>query len=270
VFARALASSVCRTLKIDPQPVLDRLPQTHAPRLVHDNPGLNEPFRAPGDGDAPGWADQLTKPVFLAVFALLLGALVLIFLPGVRTGEAASAKADAAAPLTTAVLPAGGATEVPVAASAETVPVPMPGPQSAAYPALVPVAAVGPAAAPTRQAGTGAAATVPKAAAPPAQSASSAGRAAAPAASPVAGSVPVSNRVVVFRTSGPSWIEVTDGQGAVALRRLMAAGESAGASGNLPLTVTIGSVNVTSVQVRGKPYDLARFSRDNVARFEVK
>src|SRR3954467_4745083 len=35
-FMRALASSVCRALKIDSQPVLDRLPQTAAPRLVQD------------------------------------------------------------------------------------------------------------------------------------------------------------------------------------------------------------------------------------------
>src|SRR5438105_7319249 len=41
VFVRALASSVCRALKIDAQPVLDRLPQTSAPRLVHDGPGIN-------------------------------------------------------------------------------------------------------------------------------------------------------------------------------------------------------------------------------------
>ena len=35
VFGRALAASVCRTLKIDAQPVLDRLPQSAAPRLSH-------------------------------------------------------------------------------------------------------------------------------------------------------------------------------------------------------------------------------------------
>src|SRR3954470_7796622 len=113
VFARALASSLCRTLKIDPQPVLDRLPQTHAPRLVHDHEGLNAPFRAPGDGDAPSWADQLTKPVYLGVFALLLGALVLVFLPSARTADpAVAAKAETPAPLTAAVLPSGGATEI--------------------------------------------------------------------------------------------------------------------------------------------------------------
>src|SRR6185369_17344805 len=55
VFVRALASSVCRTLKIDPQPVLERLPQTIAPRLVQDGDGINAPFHAPSDGAPPSW-----------------------------------------------------------------------------------------------------------------------------------------------------------------------------------------------------------------------
>ena len=33
VFVRALASSVCRNLKIDPAPILSRLPHQHVPRL---------------------------------------------------------------------------------------------------------------------------------------------------------------------------------------------------------------------------------------------
>src|SRR5258706_15083425 len=80
VFVRALASSVCRTLKADPQPILERLPQMTTPRLVHSGDGINTPFRSPSDGAPPTWFDQMTKPVFLAVFALLLGALVLILL----------------------------------------------------------------------------------------------------------------------------------------------------------------------------------------------
>ena len=78
VFVRALASSVCRTLKMDPAPVLDRLPQTSAPRLAQDAGGINAPFRAPGDSRGPSWIDQLSRPVFLAVFALLLGAAVVV------------------------------------------------------------------------------------------------------------------------------------------------------------------------------------------------
>jgi cytoskeleton protein RodZ len=76
--------------------------------------------------------------------------------------------------------------------------------------------------------------------------------------------------IIVFRTRSPSWIEVRDAKGVVAMRRMMAAGEAAGASGALPLQVTIGRVDVTEVQVRGKAFDLRRVSRDNVARFQVK
>ena len=47
VFARALASSVCRTLKVDAQPVLERLPQSVQPRLKPDGPVINAPFRSP-------------------------------------------------------------------------------------------------------------------------------------------------------------------------------------------------------------------------------
>ena len=78
VFVRALASSVCRNLKIDAQPVLDRLPQSSTPRLIQDSDGINAPFRGPRDGTGPNWPEQLSKPVILAVFGLLLGALILL------------------------------------------------------------------------------------------------------------------------------------------------------------------------------------------------
>jgi cytoskeleton protein RodZ len=63
---------------------------------------------------------------------------------------------------------------------------------------------------------------------------------------------------------------VTDGKGDIALRKQMQAGESAGASGPLPLRVTVGRVDNTVVQVRGKAFDVRAVSRNNVARFEVK
>jgi cytoskeleton protein RodZ len=75
---------------------------------------------------------------------------------------------------------------------------------------------------------------------------------------------------VIFKATAPSWVEVTDAKGAVPVRKVLAAGEAAGASGELPLRVTIGKVDSTEVQVRGKPFDLRPVSRDNVARFEVK
>ena len=243
VFARALASSICRSLKVDPQPILERLPQTAAPRLVRDDDGINTPFRAPSDGAPPSWLDHVTRPVFMVVFALLLGALVLVLLPSMQTeGNAGSVASNE-------TVANGAATGKPPPAEPQGLP-------------GEPAAAAAPAPTMPPEAPATAMTVSSTLAAPPG---------AAPAAGPVAAetAAPASG-VVVFRTSGPSWVEVTDAKGVVALRRLLESGESAGASGALPLQVTIGRVDYTEVQVRGKPYDLKPVSRDNVARFEVK
>jgi cytoskeleton protein RodZ len=247
VFVRALASSVCRALKIDAQPVLERLPQMAAPRLDGTNPGLNTPFRAPSDGAPPTWLDQLTRPVFLAVFALLLGALVLILLPKVQQDGSpgtANASASQAPPQSAASLPPAA----DAAATDKTTAVASP---------LVPVAA---ASAAGQGSGVAGAAKPPvSAAAMPTAGSGAAGALAAPASG-----------LIVFRAKGPSWVEVIDANGVVAIRKLLEQGEAAGASGALPLKVTVGRIDTTEVQVRGKPFDLHSVSNDNVARFQVK
>ncbi|MBA2963198.1 MULTISPECIES: helix-turn-helix domain-containing protein [Ramlibacter] len=251
VFARALASAVCRTLKVDAQPMLDRLPQGNAPRLGPEREPINAPFRAPGDYVGPSLFDRLTRPVFLAVFALLLGALVIIFLPAGGRDEVASkpAEAPAGVPMAPAILAPGA--EAP-AASAPGAPPVMP-PVASADSAPTPTAA-----APSATASAAAPVTV---VAPSTQAAASA---------PADGTAVPASGLIVFKATGPSWVQVTDAKGTVTLRRLMAAGETAGASGSPPLVVTVGSANATSVQVRGQPYDLAAVAKDNVARFEVK
>jgi len=257
VFIRALASSVCRTLKIDPQPVLDRLPQTAAPRLVRDGDGINTPFRAPSDGAPPSWLDHVTKPVFLAVFALLLGALVLILLPSTPSEDkvAASGAPDAGSGAPVGTPPAIASLAV------ETVSVQTPSPATPAAPlaATTLPAAITPAAS-AGSASVSAASAVKVAPAP------GAGAPAVVAAGPAA----AASGIIQFRASGPSWVEVTDAKGVVAMRKLLGAGETAGTSGALPLQVTIGRVDHTEVQVRGKPFDLKPVSKDNVARFDVK
>ena len=237
VFVRALASSVCRTLKIDPQPVLERLPQTTAPRLARDADSLNAPFRAPNDGTRPTWMDQLTRPVFLAVAGLLLGALVLVLLPAREPDGDATAAPQAVAPSVPSTALASTAAGAPPVEPAVSTPPPSPAATaviSTSPPAQVPAVPV-----------------VAASAAAPAPAVSATG-------------------MVVFKAKQPSWVEVTDARGVVAVRRLLAAGEVAGASGALPLQVTVGRVDATEVQVRGKPFDLRPVSRDNVARFEVK
>jgi cytoskeleton protein RodZ len=271
VFVRALASSVCRTLKIDPQPILERLPQTSAPRLVQDRDGINAPFRAPGEARAPTWRDQLGKPMALVVVALLLGAVAIIFVPQLKQEE-----------VPPAVLSSEPVPGAPVVYTAPAEPRAGNGDASTAVAATGPVITTAiTAASPTTAAATPTlsvpqvqsptAIVTPSPAVAAAVTAASAAATAAAATPAAAASAVAAGSTVVFRTTGESWIHVTDARGTTVLRRLMGAGESAGAAGALPLSVTVGSASATQVQVRGKPFDLAPvIGRDNVARFEVK
>jgi cytoskeleton protein RodZ len=243
VFIRALASSVCRALKIEPQPVLDRLPQPPAPRLVRDNEGLNTPFRAPKDGPAPSWIDAVRQPAPLTALALLIGMAVIALWPASRREEAQFAVAPARTPASAPAVP-------DAAASA-------PSTASAAAPAASAVEVT----------------MVSRPAAPVALSApaiATAATASAAAATPVPAASAPATGIVVFHAKGESWVEVVDAKGAIPLRKLLASGETAGASGALPLQVTIGKVDMTEVDVRGKKFDLRPVSKDNVARFEIK
>ncbi|WP_395688434.1 helix-turn-helix domain-containing protein [Caenimonas koreensis] len=240
VFVRGLAASVCRTLKIDPQPVLERLPQRTAPRLVRDDDGINTPFRAPGDGPPAKWTAHLTRPVYIAVVALLLGALALVLFPvSIHDDWLKDAvKVEAPAPV---FIPAP-ADPAPVSG-----PVAVPAPAPAA---VAPAVAIAPAAAPE---------AAPAAAPAPASS------------SVAASSPPVATGLLVIRATGPSWVEITDAKGESPVRRMLAAGESAVANGPLPIHVIVGRSDLTEVSVRGKPFDIKPYARaDNLARFDVK
>lgn len=244
VFVRALASSVCRTLKIDPAPVLALLPQTTAPQLRPDEWGINAPFRAPGDATAMSLRDQISRPGVLAALAILAAALVLIFFPSMERKEATSSEVVLATPT-----PAN-----------ETTPAPAPTEKPADQPLPAPMAPVEPpVASPVPPA-----IVVPPVVATPAPPAPVSAAVAAPqVGAPGSG-------VLGLKARGPSWVEVTDAQGVIQLRRTLATGETVNVSGALPLSVVIGRADVTEVQVRGKPFNLDAIVRENVARFEVK
>lgn len=110
-FARALAQSVCRSLKIDPAPVLARLPATRPVTLERVADGLNMPFRErPNRTDPVDWIPW-RQPLFWAVVGLLVGAGLLVVWPqgwlqGVArsgllpsSGQAAQPVADKSSPL---------------------------------------------------------------------------------------------------------------------------------------------------------------------------
>ena len=260
VFVRALASSVCRTLKVDPALVLERMPQTAAPKLAQRSASINAPFRSPGDGPRSSPWKHASRPVVLAVLALLLGALVLIFLPGVghdsvtgqRDAEEGQANAASAKPQSlpaTMVMAGAGLADSAI-------------PAAATVAAAVPEGSL-PAAPVAEQAVAAPAAPVSL----PANSPAVPDSAATPASPPVQAAP---GGIVTFRAKQESWVEVTDAKGSVVLRRTLGAGEVAGASGALPLAAVVGRADATQVEVRGRAFDLTSVARDNVARFEVK
>jgi cytoskeleton protein RodZ len=72
-----------------------------------------------------------------------------------------------------------------------------------------------------------------------------------------------------IRFAGPSWVEVKDAEGKVLLSQHSAAGAEHVIEGTPPFYVVIGDTTRATVEVRGESYDLAQYTRQNVARFTV-
>ncbi len=265
VFVRALASSVCRTLKVDAGPVLQLLPQTSSPKLIYQGTGINAPFRAPSDGPGPSVWTQVSRPAVLAGLAFLLAALVLIMMPSLRTGMGETIAGAGSSNQNSAPVKALEGIVVPETREQETPKMPEAPPDS--------VVAAGQAAA-TSALQSSQASSAPAVSSLPSKpmAPSSSQLAAGVATSSGAAVAPLvaSSGIVVFTAKSESWVEVTDSRGQVVLRRILAAGEVAGASGALPLAAVVGRADATQVQVRGKAFDLSALAKDNVARFEVK
>lgn len=252
VFVRALAASVCRILKLDPVPILDRLPAIHTGKPAPQNRGINESFRTRNVGLARSTWSSISRPAVLGGIVLLLGALILVFLPSLRQQDvfSTSASNDAQADNgTTMVLPAllSG----------------VPGGSDAASEGVTPAAS----AAVSGDSAQTLSAVVTKPAVPIASSPASPAALTGKAVS--AGSTD-SSTGLTFRATGPSWIKVIDAKGQVVLNRTLQAGEVTDVTGVFPLAVTVGRTDVTQVQVRGQAFDLAAVSKNNIARFEVK
>ena len=73
-----------------------------------------------------------------------------------------------------------------------------------------------------------------------------------------------------FQALGESWVQVRDATKNVVFERTLMKGQTASATGILPLTVVVGRADMTEVLVRGKLFELAGVAKENVARFEVK
>ncbi len=262
VFVRALAASVCRALKIDPAPVLLKLPLTVTPKLSTDERGINAPFHATGDAARLSLTEILRKPSAMLVLVLLVAGAAVVFFPeGKLTEWTAELSSPAVKPLT-----ATGLSQAPQAA-AETV-------ESTVQ--SEPAASIAPAAPNTtfvpKDAAMGVLPNAAVAVLTPATVKASETHASSPDTVRAAGTSPSVNStgLVVFKAKGASWVKVVDAKGVVQLSKTLSDGEVIGASGSSPLSVVIGRVDATDVEVRGQPFSLVGVSKDNVARFEVK
>ncbi|SOE34926.1 RodZ domain-containing protein [Delftia acidovorans] len=261
VFMRALAQSVCRTLRMDSASVLALLPRTQLKSLADDRGSINATFKErsfKATGTSLG-RENGSRKVAIIVLLLLAAAAAVYFLPK-HEGDAEEPQAgasDAAA----LVQPAGTVSE-PVAAQEPVAP-------AATTPADVPAAS-----APASASASAPATSAPAAAAVPAPASTTTPAADAPAegaaATSAATAVQTPGGVLVMKANAQSWVQVKDSSGRVVLQKTLAAGESIGAEGALPLSVIIGNASGTEVRVRGELLEVAKTTRDNVARFEVK
>ncbi|WP_353178685.1 RodZ domain-containing protein [Delftia acidovorans] len=260
VFMRALAQSVCRTLRMDSASVLALLPRTQLKSLADDRGSINATFKErsfKATGTSLG-RENGSRKVAIIVLLLLAAAAAVYFLPK-HEGDAEEPQAgasDAAA----LVQPAGTVSE-PVAAQEPVAP-------AATTPADVPAASA-PASVPATSAPAAAAVPAPASTTTPAAPAADAPAEGA-AATSAATAAQTPGGVLVMKANAQSWVQVKDSSGRVVLQKTLAAGESIGAEGALPLSVIIGNASGTEVRVRGELLEVAKTTRDNVARFEVK
>ena len=240
VFARALAGSMCRALKIDPAPILSRLPQSAMPKLDRDERGINTPFDASGVNYGKSLLHIVSRPAALWVIGLLVAALLVLFFPEVQlAGKAVIAQVPTSDKVTSSnsvatpslsILPSAGSVEVAVSAGSSP---------SLAAPAPVKAAAEG----------------LPVATTPatlPVQAPDSPGD------------------LLVFKAKSSAWVRVSDAKGVVQFEKTLAAGESATAYGVLPLAIVVGNVAGIEMLLRGQAFNLEEVAKNNVARFEVK
>lgn len=239
-FTRALALTVCRALKIEPAAVLEQLPHGGATGLSQVKGGLNTPFRDRPGRSEPGDGQPGRKPLVWAAVLMLVAAAVVYLLPA-HWWRMMSTQAASVAQLTS---PGAGVTQ-PAASAAGVGPAPV---------AAVPSAPDAAASAVEGPAGTASEAKVVVTHSVPAAS--------APVEEP--------GGLAVLRVTEATWVEVVDAKGQMLVSRTLQTGESIGLDGALPFKLKIGNAQGAELLFRSQPVNLAPFTRDNVARLELK
>lgn len=236
VFVRALTSSICQALKIDAQPILDKLPKAALPRLNRDDVAINTPIGANNTRNNVWIFSILTSPLLLGVLFLCAAAAGVYFWP--------KSTAVVAVPVATS---SKAAIDVGVSQAKEI---------QVANESVV-------ASSLTSSVGSNANANAPVSVPVNGDTAN------APKVDSVVNASLATDNIVTFKASGETWVEVKSASGTSLFKKLLNAGETAETSGAVPMTVIVGRADVTQVEVRGKSINLVPIAKSNVARFEV-
>jgi cytoskeleton protein RodZ len=264
-FARALAASVCRTLQIDPAPVLAKFPQPAAlgAQRAHAASPINAPYRTGRESSMTARTGNVLQSRYIwLVLAILLGAVVLALLPNLerlRLPGATSGPASVASAASAASAPADLAASdaQPAQSSASDAAASSGANASLAAPAAGTVTvAVAPAAA-----GSASAAVNPATAAAPV----------APTAAPTtpAASAPAGTPVLRLVASKDSWVQVREAGGKTLISRTIKAGETVDLDGQAPYKLVVGNTQGLTLSVRGQAFDFATVTKTTTARFDL-
>ncbi len=249
-FARALALTVCRVLKIDPVPVLALMPGAPPGSLARVDSGLNTPFRErAGHGDAAAWLPW-RHPALWLTGLLLVAAAAFVLVPSQPGQLPGLPLLDGGVVPVVPVMPPGAADGLTTTTepAAGTVPAAVDAPAPAASGAL-----------------GSATSTAPGAAA----AAASAALAATAAAASASASQPKADGALVLRAVQATWVQAVDGSGQTLMARLVPAGETVALTPALPVRLRIGNAQGTELLFRGQPVNLTATTRDNIANITL-
>ena len=242
VFVRALTSSICQALKIDAQPILDKLPKAALPRLNRDDVAINTPIGVNSTSNNAWIFSILTSPLLLGVLFLCAAAAGVYFWP-----KSVAVVAPPVAISSKAAIDVGVSQAKEIQVTNESV----------VAPSLS--SSVGSNANANTNANANATVNVP----------ANGDVATLPQTDNVVNTSLATDNIVTFKASGETWVEVKSASGTSLFKKLLKAGETAGTSGAVPMTVIVGRADVTQVEVRGKSINLVPIAKSNVARFEV-
>jgi cytoskeleton protein RodZ len=260
-FTRALALTVCRTLRMDATEVLAGLPAARLHALSEKKLSINAPFR--DHGSVPALFDrggrlnlrELWKFKWLAPLALLTVAAIIYALPesvswpawlsGTELGVQAASdlNGDDATTQPSSI-------EVAADHAAPLVAEDVTHPESGASAAMSEASGVTTA--------TSEASSVP-----------SSGVSSAVPSSQAAMAVPVDAPLRMALTDH-SWIEVVDATGSKLFSGIALSGENLALQGQAPFNVRIGNASAVQVSYKGQPVSLTNITRNNTARVELK